>query len=104
MFQPIIYGLIFISVYLMLGGLYFLAFGKQIKQDKQGQPPPLAAAGRPRYRRSALDPAPGARERREIRRAASHRQSGRQGPPREHRDLSAHRTIILVIAADGRVL
>ena len=35
MFQPIIYGLIFISVYLMLGGLYFLAFGKQIRQEKQ---------------------------------------------------------------------
>lgn len=35
MFQPIIYGLIFISVYLMLGGLYFLAFGKQIRQEKR---------------------------------------------------------------------
>lgn len=35
LFQPIIYGLIFISVYLMLGGLYFLAFGKQIQRDKK---------------------------------------------------------------------
>jgi tight adherence protein B len=35
MFQPIIYGLIFLSVYLMLGGLYFMAFGKQIKRDKR---------------------------------------------------------------------
>lgn len=35
MFQPIIYGLIFISVYLMLGGLYFLAFGSQIKREKR---------------------------------------------------------------------
>lgn len=35
MFQPIIYGLIFVSVYLMLGGLYFLAFGQQIKREKR---------------------------------------------------------------------
>ena len=35
LFQPIIYGLIFISVYLMLGGIYFLAFGKQIQRDKK---------------------------------------------------------------------
>ena len=35
LFQPIIFGLIFISVYLMLGGLYFLVFGKQIKREKQ---------------------------------------------------------------------
>lgn len=35
LFQPIIYGLIFISVYLMLGGLYFLVFGKQLKREKR---------------------------------------------------------------------
>ena len=35
LFQPIIYGLIFISVYLMLGGLYFLVFGKQLRQEKR---------------------------------------------------------------------
>ena len=35
LFQPIIFGLIFISVYLMLGGLYFLVFGKQLKREKR---------------------------------------------------------------------
>jgi tight adherence protein B len=35
MFQPIVYGLIFIGVYLMLGGLYLLAFGKQLKRQKK---------------------------------------------------------------------
>ena len=35
LFQPIVYGLIFIGVYLMLGGLYLLAFGKQMKRDKK---------------------------------------------------------------------
>ncbi|MEM6622440.1 MAG: type II secretion system F family protein [Pseudomonadota bacterium] len=35
LFQPIIYGLIFISVYLMLGGIYFLVFGKQLRREKR---------------------------------------------------------------------
>lgn len=35
MMQPIVYGLIFISVYMMLGGLYFLAFGKQLRREKR---------------------------------------------------------------------
>ena len=35
LFQPIVYGLIFIGVYLSLGGLYLLAFGKQLKRQKR---------------------------------------------------------------------
>ncbi len=35
LFQVLIYGLIFISVYLMLGGLYFLAFGQQLRREKR---------------------------------------------------------------------
>lgn len=35
LFQPIIYGLIFVGVYMMLGGLYLLVFGRQIKRDKR---------------------------------------------------------------------
>ncbi|MEM7744871.1 MAG: type II secretion system F family protein [Pseudomonadota bacterium] len=34
-FQPLIYGLIFISVYLMLGGMYFLVFGQQLRREKR---------------------------------------------------------------------
>ena len=35
LFQPIVYGLIFIGVYLMLGGLYLLVFGKQLNRQKR---------------------------------------------------------------------
>lgn len=35
LFQPVVYGLIFIGVYLMLGGLYLLVFGKQLKRQKK---------------------------------------------------------------------
>lgn len=35
MFQPIIYGLIFIGVYLMLGGVYLLVFGKQMNRQNR---------------------------------------------------------------------
>lgn len=35
MFQPIVYGLIFLGVYLMLGGLYLLVFGRQLRRGRR---------------------------------------------------------------------
>jgi tight adherence protein B len=35
MFQPIVYGLIFLGVYLMLSGLYLLFFGRQLRRGRR---------------------------------------------------------------------
>lgn len=35
MIQPIVYGLIFLGIYLMLGGLYLLVFGRQLRRGRR---------------------------------------------------------------------
>ncbi len=35
MFQPIVYGLIFLGVYLMLAGIYLLFFGSRLRRGRR---------------------------------------------------------------------